>query len=126
LVNKANCLFEKKEYEQVLDFLPGSSSNIIYHLIARRLELMCYYEMKSELLFSKIEAFKVYIWRASEKFLSNDLRDANKNFINLLIQMVSIPTNDQSKRERLEKRILEKKRVAETRWLLAKVRDGGK
>jgi hypothetical protein len=126
LVNKANCLFEKKEYEQVLDHLPNSSPNISYHLIARRLELMCYYELKSELLFSKMEAFKVYIWRVSEKILSDAVRDANKNFINLLIQLVSIPTNDQSKRERLEKRILEKKRVAEIRWLLAKVRDGGK
>ncbi len=122
LVNKANCLFEKKEFELALDYLPNSSANIVYHLIARRLELMCYYEINSELLFSKMEAFKVYIWRVSEKLLSDIVRDSNKNFINLLIQLVSIPKNDLKKRERLEKRILEKKLVAETRWLLEKAR----
>ena len=123
MINKSLCLFEQKNYEAALGLLPPTSPNIIYHLIARRLELMCYYELKSELLYNKMEAFKVYIWRASEKLLSDALQDANKTFINLLLQLASIPKGDQKKLDRLEKRIQEKKQVAELRWLIAKIRE---
>lgn len=121
-INKAICLFEKGAFEQALELIPPVSSNIVYHLIARRLEIMCYYELNSELLLYKIEAFKVYIWRASEKPLSESLSSTNKSFINLLLQLVAIPKGDKAKFARLEKRIIEKGEVAESRWLLSKVR----
>jgi hypothetical protein len=121
LINKALCLFAQSKYQLVLDILPASSPNILYHLIARRLELMCYYELQSDLLLHKLEAFKIYIWRASEKFLSENLKQSNKAFINFFLQLVTIPANDKAKLARLERRIKEKKHLSESKWLLSKV-----
>jgi hypothetical protein len=120
-LNLALCKFDLKEYDAALELIPASSANVSYHLMARRLELMCYYEINSPLLIYKLDAFKIFIWRASEKHLSESLKEANKAFINIFLQLASIPPGDKEKLARLKKRIQEKGSIAESRWLLAKV-----
>ncbi len=120
-INIALCLFEKKEFEQVLTLLAPASLNIQYLLISRRLEIMCYYETNSELLPYKLEAFKVFIWRASEKYLSSGLKEGNKAFVNTLLQMLSMGIADKGKKMRIAEKLLEKPRVSEMMWLLEKL-----
>ncbi len=120
-ISMAACFFEKKEFDKVLDILAPSSPNIQYHLWARRLEIMCYYELQSELLPYKLEAFKIYIWRASDKFLSQPMIEGNKTFVNTLLQLLSIPLQDAKKRKLLYEKVRKKQRVPESKWLLGKL-----
>jgi hypothetical protein len=123
LVNKALCLFALGKYEETLDLLPQHSPNVIYHLIARRTEIMCYYELGSDLLNYKVDAFKIYIWRASSKFLSESVQEANKAFVNLLFQLMSTTKGDKSRLELLNKRLESKEEVVELTWLRAKIKE---
>lgn len=119
LINKAQCLFAQKKYEDALTILPPTSENTTYYRMARRLEIMCHYELQSESIISKIEAFKMLIRRASEKFLTPELRDQNYNFANFLYQIVNTRPGDINRAARIAARIKSKKPVAESHWLLS-------
>ena len=121
-INKAQCLFAQKQFQAALDILPPTSENAMYYLLARRLEVMCYYELHADNIIGKIEAFKMLIRRASEKFLSPALRDVNNAFANILYQIVLSPRGDKKRATVIEERIKAKKELAESRWLLAKVK----
>ena len=120
-INKAQCLFARKEFDAALDLLPPTSENAMYYLLARRIEVMCYYEQHSESIINKIEAFKMLIRRASEKFLSSYLRDQNNAFANFLYQIVLTTPGDKKRAALIAERIKAKKPVAESKWLLSKV-----
>lgn len=120
-LNMAAYLFATGRYEEALEILPHSFPNIIYHLMARRLEIKIYYELHSDLLEFKLDAFKMYISRASKKFLTNAFRERNADFVNLLAQIIQSKPGDLNRRERLTKRINERVWVAERNWLLEKV-----
>lgn len=122
-INKAQCLFAKKEFNQVLDLLPPVSENAMYYLQARRLEIMCYYELKSDQFINKIEAFKMLARRASERFLSAAQFEINNAFVNILYQIAISPPGDKNRAKRIAARIEAKKPLAESRWLLAKVKE---
>jgi hypothetical protein len=65
----------------------------------------------------------MYLARTSNKLLSDQKRQTNTDFINLLIQLsVSIP-GDAKRAEILIKRIKEKKQAAEWRWLMEKAEE---
>ncbi|MCC6459901.1 MAG: hypothetical protein IT260_05505, partial [Saprospiraceae bacterium] len=89
---------------------------------ARRLEIKIYYEQASELLPYKVDAFKMFISRASQKFLSAQLRQRNADFANLVYQLMQTAPADRKRAERLLLRIQEKKWVADRDWLLEKAR----
>lgn len=120
-LNYASYLFAIGEYEAALDSLPPAFSNISYQLIARRLEIKVFYELQSELLEFKLDAFKMYISRASRKFLSRELRGRNADFANLLAQILQSTPGDAGRKEQLLKRIRERVWAAERDWLLEKV-----
>lgn len=125
-MNKALCLFGEKKYEQALDIIPFGSSYSFYHLMARRLELKIYYELRSELLEHKIDAFKMFISRAGRKVFSPHLHELFSSFVNFVRQLNQ--SQGPQARERslvLVKRISEKKAVAERLWLLEKARELG-
>lgn len=129
LINKAQCLYAQGEFEAALDILPPTSDNATYYRFARRLELMCNYELGAGNIISKIEAFKMLIRRASEKFLTPDLRDQNNAFANFLYQIVVTTPGDVKRASKIAERIKAKTNVAETRWLLSKAEamsEGGK
>jgi hypothetical protein len=124
-LNRAAYLFATGQFETALETLPQSFPNIIYHLIARRLEIKIYYELQSDLLEFKLDAFKMYISRASRKFLSKELRERNADFANLLTQIIQSKPGDPNRKPRLLKRIGERVRAAERDWLIEKVNKMG-
>lgn len=119
-INLANCLFETGQFEQSLETLPATCENIGYYLIARRLEIKNYYELRSELLTYKIDAFKVYLRRSGEKFLPQNLFEQNLFFVNLLQQLVSSAPGDNKRADKLLERIKAKNATAEKTWLTRK------
>lgn len=122
-LNKAIGLFAQNKLEEALNIIPFGSSYSTYHLAARRLELKIYFELNSELLPYKIDAFRMHISRASQKFLSDSLRELHANFVNLIQQISQSPRRNKERSEFLIRRIQEKKWVAERHWLLEKARE---
>lgn len=125
-MNKALCLFGEKRYEQALEIIPFGSSYSFYHLMARRLELKIYYELRSDLLDHKIDAFKMFISRAGRKVFSPNLHELFSNFVNFVRQLnQSDGPQAKLRSHTLIKRISEKERVAERLWLLEKAKELG-
>lgn len=114
-------LFENKMYEKSLEYIPPSSPNLDYHLYARRLELMNYYELDSDLLPYKIDAFKMYLSRGRRNLLAKDYCERNNNFVNILIQIMQSKPGDPKRKETLLLRIAEKKQIMARDWLVEKV-----
>ncbi len=125
-LNMANYSFHTAQFEEALDYLPPASNDLEMHLNGRRLELKIYYELQSDLLTYKLDAFKMYISRASKKLLSDETRDFHANFVNLLLQLSQIPPGDIAKATRVLERIQHKSRVGEKEWLLEKAKKAGK
>jgi len=117
----ANFLFHTGQLEQALDILPQSFHELAYHNLARRLELKIYYELDSDLLPYKIDAFKMYLSRASKKVISELVREQNTNFVNLLSQLYTTIKGDKTRAQRLVQRIQSKQSIAEREWLMEKV-----
>jgi hypothetical protein len=119
-LNMANYFFGIREYLNCLDHLPASSPFLDYQLHGKRLELMALYESESEFLSYKLDAFKVFLSRTSPKILAEDVRQVNADFVNFLVQIVSSVPGDLKRADTVIRRLKEKKRVAEWRWLMDK------
>jgi hypothetical protein len=76
----------------------------------------------ADLLSYKLDAFKMYLSRTSPKVLSDIQRQTHVDFAYLFTQIMSSIPGDAKRAERVEKRILENKQVAERKWLLEKAR----
>lgn len=123
-MNKALYLFGEKKYDEALDTIPFGSTYSFYHLMARRLELKIFYELQSDLLDAKIDAFKMFISRAGRKVFSPSLHELYTNFVNFVRQINdSQGPKGRQRSPVLIKRINEKKLVAERLWLLEKARE---
>lgn len=120
--NKALCWFSMGRYQDALDIIPPACDNILYYLLARRLEIMCYYELRSEITIYKVEAFRMYIRRAGEKFLSSSLYNPNMAFGNMIHQILLTPPRDKARSARIIGRIQSKEEIAEVAWLLEKAK----
>ncbi len=118
----ALCLFNEHNYEQALQYISNSSNFPFLFLECRRLELKIYYELHSDLIWYKIDAFRKYLERTATKLVSTFERQANQNFVNLLLQLVQSKPRDAQRSLRLIKRIEEKKNLAENFWLLKKAK----
>lgn len=123
--NLAHCYFAQKDFEKALDTIPDAPSNIHYHHILRRLELKLYYEIKSDLLLFKLDAFRKYIERTAPKTISSQLRTMDINFLNILLQLAQSPPKDKARSAKLVARIEGKKLIADRLWLLEKARELG-
>jgi len=120
--NLARYHFYKCEFEQALDLLADQYVDIFYKISAKRLELKVYFEMKSELLDAKMDAFKIYIFRLSDNSIHPNKRESDNNFINFLRQIRNPKTTYDLRRiDRLEKRIQSCLRLSEREWLLEKL-----
>jgi hypothetical protein len=118
---KANLLFFKKQFEEALAILPTTFNNFDFLLFARRLEIKCYYELKSDLLDYKVDAFKMYVSRAS-KAITEQVRERNANFINLLTQINNSRIDDAQRAKKLMARIESKQLITDREWLIEKVK----
>jgi hypothetical protein len=120
---KANFLFYQKKYDNALDFIPSASNNLDFHLLARRLEIMIYYETKSDLLTYKIDAFKMYLSRSNKKILSEDNYELNSNFVNTVYQLNQASPGDSQKKALILQKIDEKKQIIAKDWLVEKAQE---
>ncbi len=123
--NMSLCLFAGKRFDQALDQLPEVASNSHYHHMVRRLELKLYYELGSDLLLYKLDAFRKFIERTAPKTISANLRAMDLNFLNILLQLSQSPMKDKVRSTRLIERIQSKKLLADRAWLLEKARELG-
>lgn len=124
--NMAQCHFATHKFEEALDILPEAPSNSHYHRMIRRLELQIYYELRSDLLPYKIDAFRKFIVRTATKTISDNLQKMNLNFLNILTQLSQAPLKDKARSERLLARIEKKKKqLAALPWLMEKARELG-
>lgn len=121
-LNMAQCLFAETKFEAALDHLPDAPFNSHYHQMVRRLELKIYYELNSDLLLYKLDAFRKYIERTAPKTIAASYRTMNLNFLNILLQLSQSPLKDKARSALLIERIEEKKLLAERIWLLEKAR----
>lgn len=121
-LNLTQFLFDQEKYEEALSQIPETASNFHYHHMARRLELKIYYEIQSDLLLYKLDAFRKFIERTAPKIISAGLKEMNLNFLNILLQLAQSPPKDKVRSARLIDRINSKKSIAEKAWLLDKAR----
>ncbi|MBP6810329.1 MAG: hypothetical protein KA138_02335 [Saprospiraceae bacterium] len=121
-LNLANYLFGVGRFPECLDNIPASSPFVDYLLRGKCLEIKAYYELKSDLLSFKLEAFKVFLSRTSPKLLSDTNKQIHSDFANLLHQIINSLPGDPKRSDLLLKRIQEKKQAAEWRWLLEKAK----
>ncbi|MBK6995036.1 MAG: hypothetical protein IPH31_08930 [Lewinellaceae bacterium] len=124
-LNMAQCLFAEGKFEEASNHIPDAPSSSYYHHIARRLELKIYYELDSDLLPYKMEAFRKFIERTASKNIANNLKTLHINFIHFLLQLSQSPRKDKKRSALLIERINNKKLVAERSWLLEKARELG-
>ncbi len=119
-LNLACYYFAIRAYQKALDHLAPTYEYLDYSLPGKRLELKILYELGSELLSYKAGAFKIFIARASRKYMPAALRKANGDFVNLLLQIIRSRPRDKARGERLCRRILARPQAAERDWLLEK------
>lgn len=116
--NLANYHYHLKEYDIALDLLRDSSDNLFSGLMARKLELKIYYETDSDLLDSKMDNFKLFIFRQGKKNLAENVYQMNNAFIDMLRRMVaSGMSGNKVRAEKLRKQLDETPAVAERIWL---------
>jgi hypothetical protein len=121
-LNYANYLFAKGRYSECLDNIPPTSPFVDYLLHGKRLELKALYELQSDLLEYKLDAFKMFLSRTSQKLLSEAQRQIHSDFANFLHQLVNSKPADPKRSDLLVSRLQEKKQSAEWRWLLEKAK----
>ncbi|MEZ4950409.1 MAG: hypothetical protein R2784_13635 [Saprospiraceae bacterium] len=85
--NLANLHFYKGNYEEALNLLDDSYEDLYYKLGAKRLEIMIFFLEQSPLFDSRIEAFKIFIFRQSKSKLPDKIGEAYNNFIDILKQI---------------------------------------
>ena len=124
LFNLANYHFSLGAYEKVLESLQEYREDTYYKVAAKRLELKVYYEQKSPILESKMDAFKVYLFRVSKKILSISHQEGNNNFINFLRQICNPGTyKNESKINRILKKMEATSTTLEREWLEEKLKN---
>ncbi len=120
--NLANYHFARGHYDRVLDTLEWYSEDNYYKIAIKRLELKVYYEQFSPILESKMDAFKVYIFRLSKKALPIVHREGNNHFINFLRQICNSGTRYNTKKiESIRGKMAATKALVEREWLLEKL-----
>lgn len=119
----ANYYTFKGDFDQALSLVPATMPTPDIHLLAKRIELKCYYETKSPLLDAKIDAFRMFLSRISKNTISDQLHQSNSNFLNILNQIhMSIP-GDKKRNQKILERIEEKSYLFEREWLIKKVHE---
>lgn len=116
--NLANYHYHLREYDRALDLLLDSSDDLFNNLMARKLELKIYYETDSPLLDSKIDSFKLFVFRQGRKKLAENVFVMNNTFVDFLRSMTaSGMAGNPAKADKLLQKLAETQLVAERMWL---------
>ena len=124
-LNMAYCLFAEGNFDEALNQMPEAPSTAHYHRMVRRLEIKIYYEMRSDLLLYKMDAFRKFLVRTATKTIAANLRTMDLNLLNILMQLTQTPMKDKVRSARLVTRIEGKKLLTDRAWLLEKARERG-
>lgn len=120
--NLANYYFCIREYDKVIDCLKSTYDDPHYTIAAKRLEIKTYFEMQFVLLETKINNFKLFVYRMSN--MPKERVEANNNFINMVKQILHPKTISNPKRiQKLIDKISSIKRITEKEWLLEKLEE---
>lgn len=120
--NLASYYFERQSYEEAMDLLRDQYEDIFYKIAAKRLELKILYEVHSDILDAKMDAFKIYVFRLPKKAILDHKRASNNHFIDFLRQLRNPKTAFSPKRiERLRQRVNDSQFITEKDWLLEKL-----
>lgn len=116
--NLANYHYHLGEYDRALNLLLHSSEDLFNNLMARKLELKIYYETDSLLLDSKMDNFKLFVYRQGKKNLTEHVFQMNNTFIDILRSMTaSGMIGNAARAEKLLQKLGENQLVAERMWL---------
>lgn len=110
---KALYLLETGQYEDSFDILPNTSPVNDILIACKRLELRVLYELNSDLLPYRMDAFKMYLHRTSPKLHAEGLRKKNHQFHILLQQIIQCPPSNSKRVERLIQRVRENRFAAD-------------
>ncbi len=122
--NLASYYFAIKAYDDALQYLSEHYEDWYYQIASRRLEIKIYYETQSILLDSKLEAYKIYIFRIAKSKLTALQKKGNNNFADMVRQINAPKTIGNPVRiKRLIERVKTKKVIAEEEWLLEKLNE---
>ncbi len=121
--NLANVFFYQQKYSKVHQILASlKCKDIFYDLAMRRLEIKVFYEQEEiELLYSKINAYRVFIHRT--KNIDKNSKEMNNNFLNLLGKLIKTIPRDKKQLEILEKELQKTSKLAERKWIIAKLEE---
>lgn len=117
----ARLYFYRGEYGRALDYISAYYENPALKIFARAFELQILYELDSPLFDSRLEAFKLFIFR--EKGISLEKKDTYNRFVNILMQLRT-PTNWKNpvRKAKLAAKVREAPSIAERFWLLDKLK----
>ncbi|MEL6636367.1 MAG: hypothetical protein AAFW73_03005 [Bacteroidota bacterium] len=117
--NLASYYFALNQYEEALELLTDKYEDIYYKIVAKRLEIKIYYEQDSPLTSSRLDAFKIFIFRLPKKSISNLQREGNNRFADILKQILNPKTTGNEARiNKLIQKVGEHKVLADKGWLL--------
>ena len=122
--NMAEYYFAIQEYEKCLDLIEDNLTDLHYKTSAKRLVIKALYETKSTILDSRLNAFKIYIFRISNDTFTPIHKEGNNQFIDILKQIINPATLSNVKRKKsIESKIITGKSVADRQWLLDKLKE---
>ena len=121
-LHEATLAFYQGKYDAAMDLLPMNYEDQYLKLAARRLEIMIFCQQQSPVFMSKLEAFKIYIYRLAENVNLQITKDRNRNFADILKQIQHPKTlGNPTRIDKLRRKIQDTNYVAERPWLLDKL-----
>ncbi len=121
--NLANVFFYQQKYAEVHQILASlKCKDIFYDLGMRRLEIKVFYEQEEiELLYSKLNAYRVFVHR--NQVIGKESKERNNNFLNLVGKLIKTIPRDKKQLEILEKELQKTPKLAERKWIVAKLEE---
>lgn len=121
--NLALYYFHQNAFDEALTLLDDQYEDLYYKMAAKRMELKIYFETDSELLDSKMDAFKIFIFRLPKNNIQSNKQESDNNFINFLRQLRNPKTKfDRQRIEKLKSSITSCLYLSEREWLLKKLK----
>ncbi len=120
--NLSQYYFHTQQYEAAINLLSDSYRDPYYKVSAKRLELKIFYEIESDLLESRMDAFKIFIYRLSEGSFNAKSKEMNQHFIDMLRQIKLPKTLGHLERiDKLVEKIQNSPRLSDKEWLIEKL-----
>ncbi len=121
--NLANVFFYQQKYDEMHRILRIlKCKDIFYELALRRLEIKALYEEEEiNLLYAKLNAYRVFIHRNG--VLDKGSKEMNNNFLNILNKLVKIIPRDKQQICVLKQTLDNMPKLAERKWIATKLEE---